>query len=287
MSVDTATSLTTKGERALAALDSAELPQPQHPLPSVLQRPATLQYDTTTFDLARAVAELLNAGAGLAAFVPASETWSMRARRALQLRVRAHGGLCDVYERFIKAVVAPELARHDPSAAKEPADGSTAVVRVLYQFPPTLRVHPAGSRQFRRAHRDAEYGHQPGEVNFWLPLTDATSGRATLWVEPEPGEMQPRRGAAPPPLHCRDEGGPGGSMGFTPLELAVGQFARFYGVERHHRAPPNTTSSSRVSIDFRCALASCYDESWALLGNKRERKTSHAMRVVEVLRPRL
>ena len=46
-----------------------------------------------------------------------------------------------------------------------------------YQFPPTLRLQPGpSSRIGGRAHCDADYGHQDGEVNFWLPLTDCEVG---------------------------------------------------------------------------------------------------------------
>ena len=46
-----------------------------------------------------------------------------------------------------------------------------------YQFPPTLRLQPGpSSRIGGRAHCDANYGHQDGEVNFWLPLTDCEVG---------------------------------------------------------------------------------------------------------------
>ncbi len=50
---------------------------------------------------------------------------------------------------------------------------------------------------------DGRYGHQAGEVNFWLPLTDASAGRASLWVEHQQGTGE---------MHQ--------------LELAVGEFTR-------------------------------------------------------------
>ena len=36
-----------------------------------------------------------------------------------------------------------------------------------------------------RLHSDNEYGHQDGEINFWMPLTKAF-GNNTLWAESEP-----------------------------------------------------------------------------------------------------
>ena len=128
----------------------------------------------------------------------------------------------------------------DPS----PLLGADGSLTICYQFPPTLRVHGAQDKRFRRAHRDAEYGHQPGELNFWLPLTDATEGRSSLWVESEPGK---------------------GDM--HQLVLRCGEMARFYGVHCHHEAPPNLTEYCRVSLDFRIAPAACYDREYQFMPN--------------------
>ena len=123
-----------------------------------------------------------------------------------------------------------------------------------YQFPPTLRIQAAGCKHFRRLHRDAEYGHQPGEVNFWLPLTDATAGRASLWLETVPGSGNMRQ-----------------------LELRCGEIGRFYGVDVRHTAPPNLTGYCRLSLDFRVAPAASYDVGWSLLGRE-QLKIKHEMR---------
>lgn len=182
----------------------------------------------------------------------------MNARKQLQERVLHHPGIEAAYEQLITEVVAPHLAAEPGAEALcDEADGHR-VFTVYYQFPPTLRLHAALSVKFRRAHRDAEYGHQPGEINFWLPLTDATAGRASLWVEHESGNGE---------MHQ--------------LELAVGQFSRFYGVERQHTAPANQTEHCRVSLDFRVAPAHCYDTEWSLLG-KGGMKIVHGMRQVTV-----
>ena len=95
------------------------------------------------------------------------------------------------------------------------------------QRPPTLRLQPGPSAFTVRPHRDAEYGHQPGELNFWVPLTDAVCHtglklsrsqagllltrfeprlgqartRTTLWAETEPGaaDYQPFEATNPNP----------------------------------------------------------------------------------------
>ena len=185
-------SASTKGERALAALALSERPRPRHPPPVALLREATLRYDPATYDLAGAVASLLGAPADtpLERYVPEGDTWSMAARLRLQKRVRACAALCNAYERLVADVIAPSLARHAPApdttggggsgggaddtqeaggggpntgagGASCAAGANAGGVRVLYQFPPTLRIHAAQSKQFRRVHRDAEFGHQP------------------------------------------------------------------------------------------------------------------------------
>ena len=175
----------TKGERALAALAPSQRPRPRHPPPTALLREDTLRYDPAAYDLVGAMRTLLELpeGVPLERYAPQGDTWSMAARRKLQARLRACGALCDAYERLIRDVVAPSLARYAPpdtadadareggnanasggsgsSRRKDPHSSDGGAVTVLYQFPPTLRVHAARSKQFRRAHRDAEFGHQP------------------------------------------------------------------------------------------------------------------------------
>jgi hypothetical protein len=38
-----------------------------------------------------------------------------------------------------------------------------------------------------RFHNDAQYGHQFGEVNFWMPLTSVHK-TSTLWAETSPSK---------------------------------------------------------------------------------------------------
>ena len=65
-------------------------------------------------------------------------------------------------------------ARARPRPYPKPGAASTDEPLTFYvQRPPTLRLQPGPSAFTVRPHNDAEYGHQPGELNFWLPLTDA------------------------------------------------------------------------------------------------------------------
>jgi len=62
-------------------------------------------------------------------------------------------------------------------------------VPFLIQRIPTFRVHFVGSRAVAEAHRDLAYGHQPGELTCWLPLT-AAYGTNTVWIEAATEELE-------------------------------------------------------------------------------------------------
>jgi hypothetical protein len=106
---------------------------------------------------------------------------------------------------------------------------------VVYQDAPTFRVHLAGTgKDLGKRHTDAEYCHQPGEVNFWLPLTEVF-GTNTLWTESAPGRKD-----------------------FAPLVARPGQVVRFYGNQCEHYTMPNEEDVTRVSLDFRVVPAACF-----------------------------
>ncbi|CAJ1462233.1 unnamed protein product [Effrenium voratum] len=138
------------------------------------------------------------------------------------------------YELLLKEVICPILK------SKLPEDGASSF---YCQFPPTVRLQPGPSERPRRLHRDAEFGHQDGEVNFWMPLTDYSSTKTTLWVESQPNAED-----------------------FHPLELEVGQVAMFHGTLVRHYAPCNPTEHLRVSMDFRVGVGRYFDPSWRLEG---------------------
>ena len=84
----------------------------------------------------------------------------------------AHAAFDAAYVDFVREVVLPNLA--DPNG-------------ILFQRRPTFRCHLAGGGQpTGRPHCDSEYGHQRGELNFWLPLT-RVSGSNSLYSESAPG----------------------------------------------------------------------------------------------------
>jgi hypothetical protein len=114
-----------------------------------------------------------------------------------------------------------------------------------YQRPPTLRIQPGPSSQSVMLHRDGDYGHQDGELNFWFPLTHRSWTQTELWVESEP-----------------DKGD------YTPVGLDVGQVAVFHGTSCRHYVPPNKTRFTRVSLDFRVGIQDYFDPNWKMRGTK-------------------
>lgn len=87
-------------------------------------------------------------------------------------------------------------------------------------------------------HTDAEYHHQPAEVNFWIPLTKV-HGTNTLHVESAPGAGD-----------------------FSPIELRYGQGERFWGNRCRHYTVSNCTETTRVSLDLRVVARDRHNEGF-------------------------
>lgn len=166
------------------------------------------------------------------------------AARGLTLRKnrrRTTGARCDVpalesliavYETFICEVVAPHVAH----AYLGECDS------LVFQAMPSLRVATPSDKAAGQRHRDGGYGHQPGQINFWLPLAPAY-GSNTLWLEL--GDASTAGTSAP-----------------VPLEGDFGALHRFHGHELFHFTLPNDTPATRVSLDFRVIPGPCYDDDW-------------------------
>lgn len=207
-------------------------------LPASLREEQVLRYDFSKYDFCSPVAEeflglplscdgnprarachaaqrLLEyrAGSEVSTWRPCMNrnNWSSSAGANHQL-VRGCEKLCAVYETFLRQVVGPHMVRLYYRVVPEKGRR----VKVLYQFPPTIRVFcpeevfkqedsAPEERRFKslgRLHNDAEYGHQAAEVNFWLPLTDMHPSN-TMWVESQPGRRDWR------PILLRAPGGGG------------------------------------------------------------------------------
>ena len=108
---------------------------------------------------------------------------------------------------------------------------------------PTIRVHRSGSRSTGEAHRDSDhgYGHQPGAVNIWWPLTDVIDpgGSDALWVDTT-----------------------GGRNNLQPIKVRLGQVVVFDATGLYHDGSRiNTTNHTRVSCDFRVVPMTDYIDS--------------------------
>jgi hypothetical protein len=96
-----------------------------------------------------------------------------------------------------------------------------------------------------RPHRDAEYGHQDGEINFWVPLTDVSQTRVDLCVESRPDTGE-----------------------YRATNAEVGQAACFHGTSCRHLVPANASRRTRVSLDFRVGVEGFFDPEWSMAGTK-------------------
>jgi len=262
-------------------------------LPAAVRRLDYVAYDADAYDLGACLARVLErSGVGtfdddgkddaavsedrLARFrVDLSDRAGAVAKQvALTSAVREATDFLREYERLVRDVFAPRLQRRllessvldseKQAPAVDDDDGSCsrasrcATTAFYYQYPPTVRVHPAGAATVK-THKDRDYGHQDGEVNVWLPLSAC---EAVLWVESEEGLGD-----------------------FAPLEVKVGRAATFHGTACRHLVPANDDSlkRTRVSLDFRLAPAvgNYFDPSWQLKGTIAD----HERRVVEVVPP--
>jgi ectoine hydroxylase-related dioxygenase (phytanoyl-CoA dioxygenase family) len=122
-----------------------------------------------------------------------------------------------VYRRFLTEVVRP-FFRED----------------LVYQRIPTFRVQLPGNVAVGEFHRDRDYSHGEGEVNFWLPVTRAW-GTNAVWIESAEGAED-----------------------FRPYPVEVGQVLVFDGVNLAHGNKENETGKTRVSFDFRVIPRSKY-----------------------------
>ena len=124
----------------------------------------------------------------------------------------------ELYNVFIQEVIAPDMSEQE---------------KIIYQRAPTLRICIPSEFISCKIHHDREYNHQPSELNFWMPLTDAFANNS-LWVESEPFKND---------FHC--------------LDMCYGQYFRFYGNQCRHFTKPNDTGKTRVSLDYRVVSNKC------------------------------
>ena len=252
-------------------------------LPAALCEQATLRYDSATHDLRGAVVGLLErAGSGVGRFedlsrdgdngssisggetrrrledfrVPAEAlrgsggSAAAAAQQHLTLALAADAPFLAAFEHLVEMVVVPSL-----KARLVTAGACHAPTTFYYQYPPTLRLQPGPSSRTVRPHSDAEYGHQRGEINCWMPLTDRLLTRTTLWAESHEGAGDDH-----------------------PFEVDVGEIALFHGTVCKHHVPANPSEWTRASLDFRVGIEGYFDPSWSMKGTKQD----HGRRTVRL-----
>jgi hypothetical protein len=105
---------------------------------------------------------------------------------------------------------------------------------LIYQRIPSFRIHLPDNVAVGEFHRDRDYAHGEGEINFWLPVTPAWDTNS-VWIESREGAED-----------------------FRPYDVDVGQVLVFDGVNLAHGNRLNETGKTRVSFDFRVIPRSQY-----------------------------
>ena len=113
-------------------------------------------------------------------------------------------------------------------------DGEPMVVQKI----PTLRIHQPYGKASKDFHVDSDFGHLDGSINFWLPLTDLEAERSLILDKSDLSS--------------------GVDTGRTPVEMSEGEILRFDAINIKHGNWVNTTSKSRVSMDFRLVPESLF-----------------------------
>jgi hypothetical protein len=162
-----------------------------------------------------------------------------------------------IFDLFVTDVILPHLKQRliDQRVLPSCQQSSPTKVTFYYQRPPTLRLQPGPARAMVNTHRDSMYGHQGGELNFFIPLTD----RSLTGVD----------------LHCESDANVGD---YQPLGVDLGHWASFHGSSCRHFVNRNESVYTRASLDFRVGVSPFYDDSWMMVGTSHD----HLRRKVEM-----
>mmetsp|Transcript_5103 Transcript_5103/g.7384 ORF Transcript_5103/g.7384 Transcript_5103/m.7384 type:complete len:354 (+) Transcript_5103:77-1138(+) len=149
----------------------------------------------------------------------------------------------DTFDKFVLEVVIPWFKS---LLSEHKAIDHLSKTEFYYQRPPTLRIQPGPSKSIVKSHKDADYGHQDGELNFWIPLVNLEkAGNTYLWVESEPE-----------------------SGDYHPIVVKFGEIASFHGSFCRHYVPANSSIYTRVSMDFRIGVEGKFDPDWQMIGTR-------------------
>ena len=131
----------------------------------------------------------------------------------------------DLYKKFIKEVIIPKSGIKDP---------------VIYQKWPSFRVHLPNNVAVGGWHKDSDYNHPVGEINFIVAITPMFESNTTI-SESTPGKMD-----------------------FKQFTLNPGQVVMFDGNQCIHGNLPNKTGVTRISFDLRLLKKKDYNENHSL-----------------------
>jgi hypothetical protein len=158
------------------------------------------------------------------------------------------------------------------------------------QAKPCIRFQQPSNKRTTIPHCDSFYGHQPGQINFWLPLT-RSFGSNSLYSESEPGKRDfhsfdcnlnlvnnnnnnnnhllgdsVNGGHQEQSKICdcdNDNDNNDNDNGKMTIDTGnVTEMMRFYGNECVHFTEANRTEITRVSLDFRVVPGFVYDNDY-------------------------
>jgi hypothetical protein len=140
-----------------------------------------------------------------------------------------HARFYEAFETDVRALYREFVASFVPDVL-----GTT---EFCFQRVPTFRIHFPDNVAVGEFHTDGDYNHSDGEVNFWVPFTQAWDSNS-IWVE---GEL--------------------GAENYGPAKLGPGEVLVFDAVNWSHGNKINETGATRVSFDFRCVRLADYSDS--------------------------
>ncbi|GAA4195451.1 hypothetical protein [Microbispora amethystogenes] len=192
----------------------------------VVHEPVIYDYDAARFDFGDILRKIYDVD-DLARLRPEGElevmTWKT------DQSTDFHAKFYEAFEAELKPLYREFVAAFVP--------GVLGTEEFCFQQVPTFRVHFPGNVAVGDFHRDRDYNHGDGEVNFWVPFTPAYDTNS-VWIERELG-----------------------SGDYRPMTVDPGQVLVFDSVDWSHGNKINETGSTRVSFDFRCIRLSDYNPS--------------------------
>ena len=230
-------------------------------LPAQVCAQDIFDYDTSVYDLRGALRGILQAcdpavvgkirqgSDRLEDFeVPVTSLWRVvnggqceTAQKYLSDKMAQDPIFLDLFDSFVQKVVLPRMKERLVAAgAVSPETGSTTF---YYQRPPTIRLQPGPGWAHVKPHNDSEYGHQYGELNFWIPFTDREKTGVDFWCESK---------------YMADD--------YRPLKAKPGQVIAFHGSACRHYVNPNKSDQTRASMDFRVGVQGFFDPYWQMKG---------------------